>query len=399
MANKSFSFTLKTLFIFLLLIFNFGLGFAQNLQDENESSSFVTEDEFGNQIIVQKLVWQADEYALSFLVEVQKQTDDGNFEQIASFETEQNFCELSLGYGTYRYKIAVYNFLRQLEYEGEWIKFEIVRAWDPEITNISPKTIYLEENFDGIFSFTGKNLLADSEYQMIPANNEPFLGDLIESDSKDTKVDVQFPIEKLVPGNYSFRVTNMGGLHTEQGLVNIQFKKLYDFDVYGGYTCLINTFDKTLKTLMNGSIWPISAMAGITVIPFKQTYGYFGFGLVGTYTQQQNQQQNYLITGNFFTGHLNFVFQKPIIRGRLVLDLHCGAGINLMHNYIFHFPNGIKSNPPFTSLGISLDAGAGLQVYITKRLYTELRVSTTLAMFNDMDVNMIMPAILIGWQF
>lgn len=408
MENSPFKISVnfkKTFFVTIIFIFSTfvfaqeELEEAKKIIDPNESVSFVTEDEKGNQIIKQKLVWAFDEYAFKFEVFVEKKNRKGEYQEILKKETNDNSLEVSLTPGFYRYKIVVYNLLRQIDDEGEWIEFEVIEARQPRISSMSPKQIYLEEEQDGIYSLGGRYLNEKSEYIFYTKNNRTIKAELVESNSGGSSIKIKVKLRDLQPGQYKLKITNRGGLYTEEDDIKIQFKKPMDFDVYLGYVCPINTYDETLKNYMNANVWPISAMVGCTFIPFKTAVGYFGVGIASSFTRMSAKLDSYTIDGNMITSYLNFVYQLPIIRGKLVLDTHIGAGLAMINNLAFNFGNGLRSNPALNSVAFSCDVGLGMQYYFTKRFYSEIRVGTSLSFFKDMMTNLVTPSVLAGWQF
>lgn len=365
----------------------------------DESASFVGADEKGGQFITQKLVWDKTDGIYFFDVHVEQKTGEDLYVPVFGDKTENNFIELNLPPGWYRYKIAVYNLLRKLETESDWIAFEVIKAVQPELSNVTPKTIYLEEKNDGIYDIDGKNLLEGAEFILhIPGKKTRLTGTVVSSDERGRNAKIQFNLKELDVGRYTFKVTNHGGLYAEEEDIIVRFKKRIDFDVFAGYTCAVITADDTFKEYMSSSVWPFSAVAGCTFIPFKSLAGYFGIGVVGTYTRMSADFPGYTIDGNLLTSHLNFVYQLPIIKKRLVFEVHGGPGIVALNNYVFHFQQGVESDP-LNSTAYSFDAGINLQLYVTKRLYTEVRCDYVMSLFSDMSLSLLLPAVTVGWQF
>lgn len=389
MENKSF---IKFLVLTILFLFS-NLVFAQT----DESSSFVYENEKGDLFISQKLFWEKDEAVSSFVFELEKRNDRGEYKQIVLENTTDNFIELNLEPGVYRYRIGTYNFLNKLENTNYWEHFEIKKAIEPKITGVTPKQIFLDEQNDGIYTVNGRNFSKDS---IIEFSYEDGKMDGTVTDFSENGEQFKFIVDmnQLNPGNYKFKITNEGGLYTEEENITVKFKKLMDFDLFAGYVFPIVVLDDTIQTYFEKFTFPISAMAGFSFIPVKKAFGYFGAGILASYSRLDIQKENYKLGGNLLSAHLNFVYQKPIIRGRLTVDVHAGAGIGMFQGFSFHFNNGIDTEP-LNAMGISVDGGLGLQFYITKRLYTEVRGNVSCGFFKDIILFSVNPAAFIGWQF
>ncbi len=64
----------------------------------------------------------------------------------------------SLVPGEYRYRITPYDLLDRKADASEWFPLEVITAYEPEISSISPSKIYLDEYNDGFIKVSGKNL-------------------------------------------------------------------------------------------------------------------------------------------------------------------------------------------------------------------------------------------------
>lgn len=112
MKNKLHT-KMKSLLILLCLFFT-GTGnllFAQNFK--------------------QVLRWNADPSVLEYKVEIQ----DNAGRSIQSTTTENNYLDLSLKEGSYKYKITAYDLLGRESVSTNWISFEVAVAKQPEISH------------------------------------------------------------------------------------------------------------------------------------------------------------------------------------------------------------------------------------------------------------------------
>ena len=116
-----------------LLLFSLSacFSFAQNVpendlvgSDRGENSFRVVETPQGLQII-QRLSWFRDENDFRYEVIIEKQDENGGYTQILREGRTENFIELSLTMGRYRYRVLVYNLLDRFEYSTNWANFSI----------------------------------------------------------------------------------------------------------------------------------------------------------------------------------------------------------------------------------------------------------------------------------
>ncbi len=439
MENKLFS-IYKAIFLFLLLLFSaFVFAEEQKLaKDEDfpanlEESSPEEENEFSAQEMWQYLEWEEEnpEYVLHYEVVIESFSEKtGAFEEINRIMTEDNSSKIQinplLAPGVYRYKVISYNLIDVPEVESSWFEFKIYKAYQPEITDIKSVanrtgTLFLEEINDGVFNISGKNLFAlpqsDSdisftEYVLLNSkkkNAEPIIPEILENE-KNRRLKVCFDMKKLDVGKYNFVATDASGLKSNidrRSEIEVKFKKRVDFDLSAGYVFPFVLYDGTFEKYLDTNLMPLSATARASFLPFKHRFGYFGFGIFGTYSRIFADYNNYQIDGNLIIADALFVYQFPVRvkfknsekrRHILTLELHGGAGLSFFNDLKFHFEHDIVSDP-LNSINLNAVAGGAIQFYITNRLYTEIAADYLMAFLDDMDFGMILPSISVGWQF
>lgn len=363
---------------------------------EEEKDYYMEETDEGI-IFVQKLTWDESEYALRYNIIIEKQTESGVWEEVDTFSTDTNSLEVSLFAGTYRYKILVYNLLDRLELETEWFEFIILQAMQPIIEDFSPALIYLDEENTGLFRLEGENFLEDTIFTLELPNfpERTLIGTLVEIDDK--RVEVQFDIDAIDVGNYTFITKNPGGLTGKIDPFVVNFLKPYDLNVTLGYT-VAWTPPSDISKLFDTAFLPLGFSARITFIPVKKTFGSFGVELSVYGFRMQKEVDTYEVSANVLPFSLNFVYQLPIIKKRLVLDTHAGIGLTLFHDLKFDFGNDIVS-PPQNVFGVTANVGASLQFYLLNRFYIEAGADYMFTVLMDAVFQMVTPSISVGWQF
>lgn len=381
----------------------------------------------------QMLSWVEDDpdAVLKYEVVIEEEVG-GGYRPAVTLQTEDNTTRMQISPllepGYYRFKVVTYDLINRPAKVSEWKRFRVYSAHQPEIKDVSSKvnkssTIYLEEYNDGVFVVDGRNLftpdknnksLEFTNYVLVPEGgdieSDGIVPEILDSDKKNRSVTLKFNLKDLDTGDYHVVAKDASGLYTELGSKNelsVRYKKPFDLDVSGGYTCPIIVKDTTFKEYMGSQVWPLSATAKVTFMPFKHNWGYLGIGVTGSYTRMFFDEGNYTVDGNLITAHGLLVYQFPIrfrVKGTnqrrhaFTVELHGGAGIAYFMDYQFHFPHGIDT-PKLNSTDLSAIAGLSFQTYITSRIYVEAGIDGFMAFVPDMKSIYLLPQVSAGFQF
>lgn len=420
----------KKLFLFIVFLF-FSLSLSSQEIGENKQQTSVKAEDVESQLdtvsslsedqkeIVQNFSWDDVEYIskYSFIIEMFDEKTNEYLQFNEPIDTIENKVSLILPYGKYRYKIEVYNILELFEYETEWYYTEIIQTYQPELRDVTPRVIYLDEEQDGLFTLSGSQLRPDTIFELINARsfgNQKIQASLIEEDDRFRRVRIKIDPTLFDSGTYKFKVTNNGGLNDTFSTIKIQYKKVVDFNVSVGFSPVFILFDDLLSSYLNNNkFFPFFGNIRLTFIPIKKRVGYFGvslfasYGTIGTSLIPSSDnsffaQNNYKITSGFLNSHLDFTYQKFLYKRKLVLDLHIGVGIMGFMNMKFKFTHDYESTP-YNALNLTANGGLSLQYYILKRLYLECGCDFTYTftqIFNKSKLNLgfIQPTLQVGWQ-
>ena len=443
----------KKLF-FAIFLFSFVIIHAQESGNSGQNSLFVenpeetdsdTEENFLELDTPAEEQWQLlewieedSDFVQYYEVIIERCNEKtGEYLEVNKLKTEDNTPSVKiqplLSPGNYRYKVITFDLIGLPSVESDWMKFSIYRAFKPEINDISSKvngsaTLYLEEINDGAFSISGKNLfdlqkkdtdITFSSYLLVNQNQKKqrkIYPSLLDVANKNRKIEVQFDMKDLDVGSYDFLAIDASGLKSEvsnDSKITVKFKKRVDFDVSAGYLCPIILFDNTINHYMGANIWPVSATARASFMPFKHNFGYLGFNLTGNYTRIENlfSEKKYTINGNIFSGFINFVYQLPFrkqikntytTKHIMTLDFHFGLGVLFINDLHFTFNKGMSNEvncPPYNYPHFAVDAGIALQIYLTNRLYIEPACDFIYSYLGDTHTTFLQPIISLGWQF
>lgn len=245
--------------------------------DAAANPDFWFEEVEGAAVFTQMLRWDPVPYSTGYDVLVQRQAGAG-WETVSETRVDQSELEVRLAAGEYRYRLIVYNLLDKPAATTEWYPFTVVRARQPRVTDVSPDTIYFEEDNSDLFSVDGKNLLADSVYRFrstVPPGRV-YTGSVAGIDEDERNAEVLFSITDIEVGLYDLYVENPGGLSDALGPVKFAFIKPMDFDVSAGYMPLFVLWDDTIEQYFESVVFPLGTVVKATFIPLKRKFGYFG---------------------------------------------------------------------------------------------------------------------------
>jgi len=375
--------------------------------------------------IRQPFEWSSAGDVLKYEIEIERLGDDGSAERVFFHETDSEESERCLIYiepmlppGNYRSTIKVYNVLGMIEESlTSRDEFTVRKARMPLVKDVSyplymRRTMYLDDlDNDGVLKVEGRNLLeplsmggdelsGHTEYLLRSGRRILTPVGVVSHDKGDRSITLRFDMKQLDVGEYHIFAQDASGLHStenEDSLFTVKFKKWLDIDVEAGYTCPLVLHDSTFPTYLS-KVFPMSAQAKLSFMTFKHNWGYLGTAVRMSYTRISKDEGTYTIDGNLGMGQLLFVYQLPMFRRRVVLEVHGGVGLAYFNNIMFHFPHNIDSEP-LNTLSPSFGAGGGFQFYLNKRLYAETAADYVLVVNKDMVLGTMQPSVGIGWQF
>lgn len=405
MASSARSGKTRALAIFaassLLLAFP-ALIFAQSaeaLPGGDEPKNYrIRETEDGREEIVQTLGWEGSDAALFYEVQIERREEDGGFAEFLRETTEEDSIEVSLAAGSWRMRVIAYNLLGKADSESEWHYFDILKAQRPSVSLVSPAYIYLDES-DGVLTIFGERLQADSAYSLVETEGGGSSRvELLTLDGSGSRASVRFDLRSVREGTYALVVTNPGGFEARSGNIAARFQKRADFTVSAGYQAPAVIFGDTFKSYFKNTFYPLGFGMRATFFPLKRDFGYFGLGLLGSYTRMTMDAGAYSISGNLMAAHLNFAYQFPIVRNRFLLETHGGAGLSFFNNLVFNF-EGEHSSDAMNSAGFSVDAGLAFLVYFTRSWYLDVSADIVTAFMRGMPFGFVAPQVSTGWRF
>lgn len=392
MENKRWSATLLCLLSLLPLAAQSGGG-----RSDSDKHYFIREGDEGA-VLYQRLSWEtvSDIFGYEFLLE--KRDASGAWYEIDKKILQDNFIDVSLPPGNYRYKVTVVNLLEQKETSSAYRNFDILLAYQPEIESVTPRLIYLDEIFDGKFIVEGGNFFDDTVFVFEKAGGGRITIEPAEVSKDGKRARFELNTTGFQPGTYVFVARDKSGLADKSENVIFRFQKPVDTYVSLGYAFTGFAGESVFKTYYDRTVAPLGGIFRLTVLPFKRTYGHFGFNVHYSAAMLRKQLDGYTLDGALMLTNVNAAYVYPLIRHRLNLDIHVGAGAAFLVNGRFVF-GGSAESPAYWYWGFDMDAGTALQLFVYKKMYLELNVDHFFVFRDGLAKYMFRPQFSVGWMF
>jgi hypothetical protein len=205
MDNKIFIFLYAIVFLFS------GLLYAQ--ESSPDSPGYSVDTSAGEPVFKQRLVWDKEEYVLYY--EVSIEIFSGQYREYRVIKTKNNYIEISLNPGRYRYRVTPYDLLERRCDSSDWEEFSITAAFQPEIIKIVPEYFYMDQNKNRVLLISGNNIFDESVIYLRNEENELIPIEKVVTNNSSVKL--TFDDDTLVPGTYEIYIKNPGGLEVVLG--------------------------------------------------------------------------------------------------------------------------------------------------------------------------------------
>ena len=320
--------------LFLTVFLVFPPGRAGTQEEKQEAGFYIEETRAGFRF-VQRFSWEIEEYASFYEVVIQKREASGNWTTSFSEFTGDNFIEVSLSPGSYRYRVRAYDLMEKPAGNPEWVSFEILPALKPVLERFSPRSFPLGETAaEGavlILTVRGQNLTAAAEFRLVRKSPAPSAEILpLKHDASGKEAVLVFGGGQLSPGTYELVVVNPGGLSGSLGSLEIYpAETMPRFAVSLGYKPLIPLYGG-LHELLDTSFFPAGAYGRFSFLPLRTASMGLGLETDISWTRLSSRYtsgvQDYDVSGQYVDLELYGLIQKPLTR-RLAARLRLGGGL------------------------------------------------------------------------
>ena len=277
MAGK-FAVLLLAVFLFFVPVLS-----AQDVSPVIQSGYFIDYDSTPPRII-QRFVWNKEEYAMHYNVQIQIFEDYG-FTLHENIVTVNPYVDVILSPGRYRYSVTPYDFLGRPGDSSVWTVFEILPAYFPMIDRFLPNVInmdkrpvdfYEDKRPVRILNLAGYNFLEESEIYLRHSDPEKNLYPIQVDIINDKRARLYFDDETLVRGLYDIYIVNPGDVEFIMPGYRIGYRKPIDFFVKTGYTPVIPIHGE-LNEIFGNQLYLAGITAGLELINSQRTFINAGF--------------------------------------------------------------------------------------------------------------------------
>jgi hypothetical protein len=302
---------------------------------EREAGFYVEETGEGFRF-VQRFSWEAEEYASFYEVTIQREESAGNWSTSFSEFTGNNFVEVSLPPGAYRYRVRAYDLMEKPSGDPEWRSFEILPAFRPVLEAFSPESFALEAPGQGaalILTVRGLNLTDQAEFRLVresSAGSQEILPLERRGGASGKEAVLVFGAGQLSPGSYELSVVNPGGLSDSLGTLRIYLSgTMPRFAVSLGYGPLLSLYGG-LSELLDDSFFPAGAYGQFSFLPLQTSS--IGLGLEADVfwtrlsSPYTGSVQTYDVSGHYTGIEVYGFVQKPLT-SRVSAKLRLGGGL------------------------------------------------------------------------
>ncbi|MDR2143078.1 MAG: hypothetical protein LBP29_01755 [Treponema sp.] len=423
----------KRLFILPPLFFllpAFLLG--QELSPPETEESYYIERSGKEERFIQRLVWEKSNYVYRYEITVEKQNDSKEYVEIYRESRTENFIELSLAPGLYRYRIEVYNLLNRSSGISDWIPFMVFRALQPELYSFSQEFATSGEG-DQLVEIVlhGANLTEGAEVLIRPADGGRDIVPLAYFPSGES-ARLLVNQEILAPGPYRVYVKNPGGLESSLAITVSppiivadssgvlpgvpdtgdsvlpllpgtardpgDIPNLFGIYVSLEYTPLIPLYGY-LFTPFDSSFFPVGASLKVSFMPVKQSWGDLGLELAPSW----NVLESDAMKVDMGTFHLNGLYQWWFFNRSMSLVFCVGGGINLINGT----NDGEQDSVSIFTWMFSAGGGIFFRLFIPgvynrsarSAFFVEIGVEYNHLFTKELPPGYVKPGLGLGWRF
>lgn len=364
--------------------------------------------------IVQRLEWQKDESAFDYFIEIE-QADGYSWKNVYSETTAENFVELSLSHGNYRYRIIPSDLLGRRLKGGEWASIIVHQIFQPELINYEPNIFYIDDELpDFEINISGINILNESKWTLRETSkdttDEGSIIDVKEASaaSDGTSANLIFERSALREGIFDIVIENPGGLSAVLKNFRIVKKssgedikitrRFYFTEGYAPVIALPGVFNNIFKSsffpagfVMRVGWMPFDFFKTKLGVEFQPSYRYFAFPV------SEPDYFHYDISAQFLDIKFNGVWGIPVWR-RFMINVRAGIGFAVLFN--IKISENILTSPETLGWIFTIGGGASFSWYILQNLYLDIGIDYSYLFSVDSPApQYIIPALSVGFQF
>jgi len=309
---------------------------AEEIEEINPG--YFVDNSGGQPRIYQRLVWEKEEYALNY--EIVIQVFNESYRNHIRETTINNYFDVILPPGNYRYNVTPFDLLGRRSDASEWKTFSIIAAYKPEIERFMPVGFNLDQNQRRIIELTGVNLLEESFIYL--ENNRNRLHPIEVTIISSQRATLLFDDNLLIDGMYDICVQNPGGLEARISGFDIGYRKPLDFFIKLSYNPIVPIYGE-LKDEMGFNIFLPGASFAFDAISSKRGHQTGGLELAASIFFLNSKTPHKIYFDEIFGGlgnvengailtdfNLNMVLQRRFNYRRNAASFRFGFGYSLL---------------------------------------------------------------------
>jgi len=291
---------------------------------------------------IQKLAWSGGTNSLHCEVIIEKE-ENGNFVSYHTGITTENYLEISLPPGDYRFRVIPYDILGKPSTGTQWAQFKVFNAVKPELYQPEDDMNYYNDKKGSKFYFNGNNIEPDAQVYFINSEGKHIAPVEIIRSYDGSSVNLVFDKGQLTDGEYDVVVVNPGGLETSIGGVDYKTyrEKFGLFHSFFGASFL-PTYRAYGEEASYGNFpYYLSLRFGLISCMFLDNY----FGVEFTLSRMSRLWDEYYYvedTSSIYTFNYNLLFINWLDGRNKAINLRFGIIFNLPFMDIGYVNTGIS---------------------------------------------------------
>lgn len=332
-------------------------------------------------VLFQHLEWESRGTVKEYKLVVEEKQGD-SYVEILSKITKNNFYDISLRPGEYRYTLCFYNVLGQLAFQTEYKNFKILKATQPKVKKKLVQSYYTasQDSSDQLV-IDVKEIDSSSEFYLLTPDKKEIKA--VSVNVEGSKVILKFPEGSITNGNYRVKIKNKGGLTSTTGVIRVREKKKIYFDGSLGYIPGFVVGNDFIPDYFDTRLVWKGFFQNLNLTFNVEEAGRFGAGLFVRECFLGNEYSEGVLLGNLLSFNLNavYILQLPdLFNRKFYADFYAGPGLNILYDLHYLYDDNSTSNSR-NSILPCLDVGADVKLFVTEKFF----VQTGLEWFNTID--------------
>jgi len=274
---------------------------------------------------IQRLAWSGGTNSLHCEVIIEKE-ESGTFVNYNNKFTTDNFFEISLPPGNYRFRVIPYDILGKPSEGTEWAPFTVFNAVKPEL--YQPDELdYFNDRQKSQFEFNGNNIEPDATIYFVNSAGEQIFPTEVIRYSDGSGVRLIFDKGQLTDGEYEVCVVNPGGLETSIGGVDYKtYREKFGVARYLAGLSFMPSFQGYGDGFSSGGfLYFITARIGVISCIYLNNY----IGMEFTVSRFAKNWDDTDYTSYGFTTEYNLLFVNWLPEQRASVNCKIGMGFDM----------------------------------------------------------------------